>query len=116
MFLQEAAPRLRLWYGRRGLAGRRRLEGVVAGRAAAEGREVEGHLFGCSSASWAVLHPVLVVVSMLWVAHHEIGSPVAFVTKVTGRNASAASTLIKDKAGSAPVKVRLFARLLVSQR
>ena len=47
MFLQEAAPRLRLWYGRRGLAGRRRLEGVVAGRAAAEGRKVEGHFLSC---------------------------------------------------------------------
>ena len=58
MLLEEAAPRLRLRYGRRGLAGRRRLEGVIAGRAAAEAREVEGHFFSCG-------FPVLGVVSML---------------------------------------------------
>ena len=43
LFLEEAPSRLRLWDGRRGLARRGGAEGVVAGRAAAEGREVEGH-------------------------------------------------------------------------
>ena len=45
LFLEEAAPRLRLRYGRRRLARRGGAEGVVAGCAAAEGREVEGHFF-----------------------------------------------------------------------
>ena len=54
LLLEEAAPRLRLRYGRRGLARRGGAEGVVAGRAAAEAREVEGHFFFCGG-SWAVL-------------------------------------------------------------
>ena len=65
LLLEEAAPRLRLWYWRGGFRCRGGAEGVVAGRAAAEGREVEGHFFSCLSVLLAVLHPVLVLVSML---------------------------------------------------
>ena len=52
LFLEEAAPRLRLRYGRRGLARRGGAEGVVAGRAAAEAREVEGHFCFCGGSSF----------------------------------------------------------------
>ena len=92
LFLQEAASRLRLRYGRRGLARRGGAEGVVAGRAAAEAREVEGHFFSCLVLVAArQCYPVLGVVSMAAAACSvKGGSAVALVAKVTGRNASAA--------------------------
>ena len=89
LFLQEAAPRLRLRYWSGGFRCRGGAEGVVAGRAAAEAREVEGHFCFCVARRLAVLPSA-------WCGGYGccrvlgIGSPAALVTKVTGRNASAA--------------------------
>ena len=81
LLLEEAAPRLRLWDGRRGLARRGGAKGVVAGRAAAEGREVEGHFLSC------VLARRLAVLPSAWCGVYGCcrvlgtGSLAALVTK-----------------------------------